>query len=50
MSPASLAGRIGVSQRGESVVIQISVNDTDPHRAMELNHKVAEAFKKKLPK
>jgi len=48
MSPASLAGRIGVSQKGESRVIQISVNDTDPQMAMELTNKVAEVLKKKI--
>ena len=48
MNPASLAGRIGVSQRGESRVIQISVNDTNPQMAMELTNKVAEVLKKKI--
>ncbi len=48
MKPASLAGRIGVSQRGESRVIQISVNDTSPQMAMELTNKVAEVLKKKI--
>lgn len=48
MNPASLAGRIGVSQRGESRVIQISVNDTNPQMAMELTNKVAEVLQKKI--
>jgi len=48
MSPASLAGRIGVTQRNESRVIQISVADTDPKMAMELTNKVAEVLKKKI--
>ncbi|NLX64746.1 MAG: hypothetical protein GX022_08255 [Clostridiaceae bacterium] len=48
ISAASLAGRIVVNQRGESRVIQISVNDTDPQMAMKLTNKVAEVLKKKI--
>ena len=48
MNPASLAGKIVVSQKNESRVIQISVNDTKPQMAMELTNKVAEVLQKKI--
>ena len=48
MSPGSLAGRIGVFQKNESRVIQITVNDTNPQMAMELTNKVAEVLQKKI--
>ncbi|HHU91293.1 MAG TPA: hypothetical protein GXZ22_09615 [Clostridiaceae bacterium] len=48
VSPASLAGKIVVSQKNESRVIQISVNDTNPQMAMELTNKVAEVLQKKI--
>lgn len=48
MRPASLAGMIGVTQRNDSRVIQISIVDTNPQRAMEIANKVAEVFQKKV--
>lgn len=48
VSPASLAGKIVVSQKNESRVIQLSVNDTNPQMAMELTNKVAEVLQKKI--
>lgn len=48
MSAGSMAGRINVAQRGETRVIQISVNDTDPKRAMDITNKVAEVFQKEV--
>lgn len=48
MSAGSLAGRIGVNQKNESRVIQISVIDTNPQMAMELTNKVAEVLQKKI--
>lgn len=48
MSAAAMAGRIAVTQKNETRVIQISVRDIDPGRAMELTNKVAEVFKKKV--
>lgn len=48
MSASSLTGRIGVIQKNESRVIQISVSDIDPQMAMVLTNKVAEVFQKKI--
>lgn len=48
ISAGSLAGRIGVSQKNESRVIQISITDTNPQRAMELANKVAEVLQEKI--
>jgi Capsular polysaccharide biosynthesis protein len=44
----SIAGKISVSQRGETRVIQISVSDMNPANAMNIANKVAEVFKKKV--
>lgn len=48
MSAGVMSGRINVSQRNETRVIQISVNDPDPRKAMEMTNKVAEVFQKKV--
>jgi len=48
ISAHSLSKRIEVTQKNESRVIQISVRDTDPQRAMVLTNKVAEVLKKKI--
>ena len=48
MSAGAMAGRISVTQRNETRVIQISVNDTDPQRAMDITNTVAKVFQKKV--
>lgn len=48
MSAGTMAGMISVTQRNETRVIQISVSDTDPMRAMNITNKVAEVFQKKV--
>lgn len=48
MSPGALAGRIGVTQRNGTRIIQISVSDTNPKMAMDIANKVAEVFKNKV--
>lgn len=48
MSAGAMASRINVSQRGDTRVIQISVNDTNPNASMDITNKVAEVFKKKV--
>lgn len=50
MSASSMAGRIEVTQRNETRVIQISVTDTNPKKAMDITNKVAEVFQKKVVK
>jgi capsular polysaccharide biosynthesis protein len=40
----AMIGKIGVSQKGDSRVIQISVTDTNPQMAMDITNKVAEVF------
>lgn len=48
MSAGSMAGRINVTPRNDTRVIQISVNDSNPQRAMDITNKVAEVFQKKV--
>jgi capsular polysaccharide biosynthesis protein len=48
MSAGALAGRISVNQRDMTRVIQISVTDSNPQRAMDIANTVAEVFKKKV--
>jgi len=48
MSAASLAGRINVSQRSDTRVIQISISDANPQMAMDIANKVAEVFQTKV--
>lgn len=47
MSPGALAGRINVTQRSSSRVIQFSIRDSDPQRAVDITNKVAEVFQRK---
>jgi capsular polysaccharide biosynthesis protein len=44
----TLAEKIKVVQRGETRVIQISVEDADPRKALEITRTVAEVFRKKV--
>jgi capsular polysaccharide biosynthesis protein len=46
MDPNSLMERIKVSQKEDTRVVQLSINDTDPQIAMVLTNKVAEVFQK----
>lgn len=48
MSAGAMAGKINVTQKGETRVIQISVNDPDPQVAMDITNTVAEVFKDKV--
>lgn len=48
MSASAMAGRISVTQRNETRVIQISVSDTDPQRALDITNAVAKVFQKKV--
>lgn len=48
MSAGALSGRIGVAQKNDTRVIQISVSDSSPQMAMNIANKVAEVFQKKV--
>ena len=48
MSADYMAGKIGVTQRSDTRVIQITVSDTSPKMAMDITNMVAEVFQKKV--
>lgn len=48
MSAGAMAGKIKVTQKTDTRVIQISVNDPDPQKAMDITNTVAEVFKSKV--
>lgn len=48
MSASEMTGKISVTQRNETRVIQITVNDVDPKMATDITNKVAEVFQKKV--
>lgn len=48
MSAGALAGRISVSQKEMTRVIQITVTDPNPQMAMDIANTVAEVFKRKV--
>lgn len=47
-STNQMAGKINVSQKNDTRVIQISVQDVNPKMAMDITNKVAEVFQKKV--
>lgn len=47
---SELSKKISVEQRKETRIIEISVTDTDPERAMIISNKVAEVFREKIIK
>ena len=44
-NPANLANMISINLRGDTRVIEIKVQDTNPERAQDLANKIAEVFK-----
>lgn len=48
MSAGAMAGKINVTQKSDTRVIQISVDDPDPQAAMDITNTVAEVFKNKV--
>ena len=48
ISSEGLAGRIDVSQKNSTRVIQISVRDSNPQRAMDIANTVADVFQQKV--
>lgn len=48
MSPEGMAGRVGVTSKNDTRIIQITVSDTNPKLAMDITNKVAEVFQKKV--
>jgi len=48
MDADTLTSKISVSKRGETRVIQISVTDADPGRALDITKTVAEVFREKV--
>lgn len=49
-TPEQLMKQISVSSKSESKVVNISVDATDPLRAVEIANTVAEVFKEQIPK
>jgi capsular polysaccharide biosynthesis protein len=48
IAPAQLAGMIKVSSKNDTRIIEISVSDNDPKRAMEITNKVSDVFIEKV--
>jgi capsular polysaccharide biosynthesis protein len=48
ISPSQLAGMISVGLKSDTRVIQISILDTNPERAMDIANKIGEVFKSKV--
>lgn len=48
ITPAQLAGMISVSSKNDTRIIEISVSDNDPKRAMEITNAVCDVFIEKV--